>query len=94
MFIIVIALVFLFRLMGYYCLNTFCGDRPYPLIRLVDFPFYMFSLHFRVLIKFFFKTSKEYELERKQILQLEKEKFATELKNLKAQLNPHFSFHT
>lgn len=94
MIFMIILSVFLFRLIGYYHLDKYCSEGPYPLISFVDFPFYMFSFHFPALIMFFFKTNKEQELEREKILQLEKEKIATELKYLKAQLNPHFLFNT
>ncbi len=94
MIFMIMLLVFLFRILGYFYLDRFCSEGPYPLISFVDFPFYMFSFHFPALIMYFFKTNKEQEKEREKMLQLEKEKIATELKYLKAQLNPHFLFNT
>jgi two-component system, LytTR family, sensor kinase len=94
MVFILVVLIFLFRLIGYFYLDKFCVNGPYPLISLVDFPFYLFSFHFPALIMYFFITNKEQELEREKILQLENAKIATELKYLKGQLNPHFLFNT
>ncbi|WP_034238373.1 sensor histidine kinase [Aquimarina atlantica] len=94
MIFMIIILVLLFRIMGYYHLDKYCADGPYPLISLDDFPFYMLSFHFPALIMYFYKTNKEQELEKEKVYQLEKEKIATELKYLKAQLNPHFLFNT
>lgn len=94
MIFMIIILVLLFRIMGYYHLDQYCADGPYPLISLEDFPFYMLSFHFPALIMYFYKTNKEQELEKEKVYQLEKEKIATELKYLKAQLNPHFLFNT
>lgn len=94
MLLMIALLVLLFRIMGYYYLDRFCTDGPYPLISLIDFPFYMLSFHFPALIMYFYKTNKDQELKKHKIHQLEKEKIATELKYLKAQLNPHFLFNT
>jgi two-component system, LytTR family, sensor kinase len=94
MVFMLVVVIFLFRLIGYFYLDKFCASGPYPLISWVDFPFYLFSFHFPALIMYFFITNKEQELEREKILQLEKEKIATELKYLKGQLNPHFLFNT
>ncbi len=88
------VLVILSRFVGYYYLDQFCAEGPYPLISFVDFPFYMMSFHFPALIMYFYKINKEQELRKDKIHELEREKIATELKYLKAQLNPHFLFNT
>ena len=94
MIIVVFSLVTIFRFMGYFYLDQFCEYGPYPLLSFADFPIYMLTFHLPALIMYFYKTNKEQELEKKKIIQLEKEKIATELKYLKAQLNPHFLFNT
>lgn len=94
MLFMIFILVLLFRLTGYYYLDEYCVDGPYPLLSLEDFPLYMLSFHFPALIMYFYKTNKEQEQERKKLYELEKEKTSTELKYLKAQLNPHFLFNT
>ncbi|WP_350286702.1 sensor histidine kinase [uncultured Croceitalea sp.] len=94
MLFVVISLVVVYRVIGYYRLDEFCVDGPYPLISLEDFPFYMLSFHFPALVMYFYKNNKEQAIERRKIYELEKEKVATELKYLKAQLNPHFLFNT
>ncbi len=94
MILIIILLTIIYRFMGYYYLDQYCANGPYPLISLVDFPFHMLLFHFPALIMYFYKTNKEQELEKEKIHQLEKEKISTELKYLKAQLNPHFLFNT
>lgn len=90
----VVLLVVVYRVIGYYRLDEFCNDGPYPLISLEDFPFYMLSFHFPALVLYFYKTNKDQAMERRKMYELEKEKVATELKYLKAQLNPHFLFNT
>ncbi|TCI92742.1 sensor histidine kinase [Tenacibaculum sp. M341] len=92
--IVIVILVLLSRVIGYYYLDKFCKEGPYPFISLIDFPFYMMSFHLPALILYFYKTNKEGEIKRERIYQLEKEKISTELKYLKAQLNPHFLFNT
>lgn len=92
--IIIILLVLLFRFMGYYYLDKFCIDGPYPFISLEDFPLYMLSFHYPSFIMYFYKVNKQQQQERELLHQLEKEKVSTELKYLKAQLNPHFLFNT
>ncbi len=87
-------LVVLFRIMGYYYLDQFCVDGPYPLLSFEDFPLYMLSFHFPGLIMYFHKVNREQQKEREQLYTLENEKVSTELKYLKAQLNPHFLFNT
>lgn len=94
MLFVVVFLVFLYRIIGYYHIDRFCENGPYPLISFIDFPFYMLSFHFPALIMYFYKTNKDKELKKHTIHQLEKEKITTELKYLKAQLNPHFLFNT
>lgn len=90
----IIFLVLLFRVMGYYYLDKFCVDGPYPLLSFEDFPLYMLSFHFPALIIYFYRVNKEQQKEREQLYALENEKVSTELKYLKAQLNPHFLFNT
>lgn len=94
MIVVILLLVVLFRVMGFYYLDKYCVDGPYPLISLEDFPLYMFSFHFPALIMYFYRVNKEQQREREQLYELEKEKVSTELKYLKAQLNPHFLFNT
>lgn len=94
MVLIIGLLVVLFRVMGYYYLDKYCVDGPYPLISFEDFPLYMLSFHFPGLIMYFFRVNKEQQKEREQLYALENEKVSTELKYLKAQLNPHFLFNT
>lgn len=94
MIIVIVVLVILFRFTGYYYLDQFCAEGPYPLISFIDFPFYMMTFHFPALLMYFYRINKEQEFRKEKIHQLEKEKIATELKYLKAQLNPHFLFNT
>lgn len=94
MILIIGLLVVLFRVMGYYYLDKFCIDGPYPLLSFEDFPLYMLSFHFPGLIIYFYRVNKEQQKEREHLYVLENEKVSTELKYLKAQLNPHFLFNT
>lgn len=94
MVLIIGLLVILFRIMGYYYLDKFCVDGPYPFLSFEDFPLYMLSFHFPGLILYFYRVNKEQQKEREQLFALENEKVSTELKYLKAQLNPHFLFNT
>lgn len=90
----IILLVLSFRIISFFYLDKYCVDGPYPLVSLLDFPLYMFTFHFPALVMYFYKTNKKQEQERQKLNDLEKEKTATELKYLKAQLNPHFLFNT
>jgi len=94
MLTIIIFLTFVYRAMGYYHLDKYCSGGPYPLISWVDFPLNMLSFHFPALMMYFYKITREQEAEKEKMYQLEKEKISTELKYLKAQLNPHFLFNT
>lgn len=92
--IVILLLTFLFRLMGFLYLDQYCSEGPYPLFSWVDIPFHILAFHFPAAIMYFYKTTKAQEAENIRINLLEKEKAETELKYLKAQLNPHFLFNT
>lgn len=94
MVLVVVVLTLFFRLFGYFYLDQYCSSGPYPYLSWVDFPLYMLTFHFPAMIMYFYKSNKKQDAKLNQIRFLEKEKLATELKYLKAQLNPHFLFNT
>lgn len=57
------------------------------------FHYFIYSLSVSIIF-LFFKLIKDHYLSNKRALSLEKQKAETELKSLKAQLNPHFLFNT
>ena len=53
-----LVLVVLYRCMGYYHLDQYCEEGPYPQRSLEDFPLYGFSFHFPGLMMYFIKQPK------------------------------------
>lgn len=88
-----VLLTLIYRVIGVFYLDRYCAD-DLPYLVLADFPYHMLSFHFPALIMYFYKSNTQHYQEKLDLDELQKQKVTTELKYLKAQLNPHFLFNT
>lgn len=91
--LVLVMLTIIYRAFGYLYLDRYC-DTNHPFLSLSDFPYYLLSFHFPALIMYFYLSNHSRLAENQRLAELQKEKAITELKYLKAQLNPHFLFNT